>query len=109
NIQFVRERRFTSLQIARNPGIPIFWSAAVLLVGGLAVTFYFPHRRIRAIVAANANIPGSSLAKLAPLAKRDWSGQRDFFRCVDALEVRLGAKPVVKGRPDYPALVESTA
>jgi cytochrome c biogenesis protein len=109
NIQFVRERRFTSLQIARNPGIPIFWSAAILLVGGLAVTFYFPHRRIRAIVAANPTFPGSSLAKLAPLAKRDWSGQRDFFKCVDALEARLGTKPVVKGRPDYPALAESTA
>lgn len=101
-LQFVRERRFTSLQIVRNPGIPIFWSAAILLVGGLAVTFYFPHRRIRAIVAGNANMPGTSVAKLAPLAKRDWSGQRDFFRCVDALGCRLGTRPFVKGRPDYP-------
>jgi cytochrome c biogenesis protein len=108
-VQFLRERRFTSLQVARNPGIPIFWAAAVLLVGGLAVTFYFPHRRIRAIVASNAGAAGGSLAKLAPLAKRDWSGQRDFFRCVDALEACLAIRPVVKGRPDYPTLQESAA
>jgi cytochrome c biogenesis protein len=108
-VQFVRERRFTSLQVARNPGIPIFWAAAILLVGGLAVTFYFPHRRVRAIVSNGGSANAGSLAKLAPLAKRDWSGQRDFFRCVDALEARLGTRPVVKGRPDYPTLQESTA
>lgn len=108
-IQFVRERQFTSLQVARNPGIPIFWAAAVLLVGGLAITFYFPHRRIRAIVSSSAGHAGGSLAKLAPLAKRDWSGQRDFFKCVDALETRLETRPDVKGRPDYPPLRESTA
>lgn len=109
SVQFVRERRFTSLQVARNPGIPIFWAAAVLLVGGLSVTFYFPHRRIRAIVSNHGPSGAGSLAKLAPLAKRDWSGQRDFFKCVDAFETKLGVKPVVKGRPDYPTLQESTA
>ena len=31
---FVRERRFSVLQVARNPGIPIFIAASVLLVGG---------------------------------------------------------------------------
>ena len=84
SVHFVRERRFTVLQIAHNPGIPIFFVAAFLLVGGLAVTFYFPHRRIRAIVASvNDN---RSNVVLAPMAKRDWSGQRDFHRLVDALE-----------------------
>jgi cytochrome c biogenesis protein len=107
-IQFVRERRFTSLQVARNPGVPIFWTAAVLLVGGLAVTFYFPHRRIRAIIGGNGDTTGG-VAKLAPLAKRDWSGQRDFFKCVDALETRLDVRPIVKGRPDSPTLEQSTA
>src|SRR4051794_32326318 len=39
-VEFVRENRYTLLQVARNPGVPIFWIAAFLLVGGLAVTFY---------------------------------------------------------------------
>ena len=72
-LSFVRERRFSVLQAARNPGIPIFFAAAVLLVGGLAATFYFPHRRIRGIVAAAED---GSLGQLAPIARRDWSAKR---------------------------------
>lgn len=97
-VQFVRERRFTLLQVASNPGIPIFWTAAVLLVGGLAVTFYFPHRRIRAIIRP---LPGGAATiTLVPLAKRDWSGQRDFFRIVQDLETRLGVRATVRGHAD---------
>lgn len=87
-IDFVREKRFTLLQVARNPGIPIFIAASFLLVGGLAVTFYFPHRRVRGIVGA---LPcGGSRATLAPLARRDWSAGRAFERMTDGIEARLG-------------------
>jgi cytochrome c biogenesis protein ResB len=85
---FVREKRATLLQVGRNPGIPIFLAAAFLLVGGLAITLYFPHRRIRGIIAGAA--AGGSQATLAPLARRDWSGQRAFAQVVDRLEQRLG-------------------
>lgn len=88
HVEFVRDTRFTLLQVARNPGIPIFVVASILLVGGLAVTFYFPHRRLRGIVQ-----PGSdgvaSTAFLAPLARRDWSGQREFHRLLEILPARL--------------------
>ena len=86
-IDFVREKRFTLLQVARNPGIPIFFAAAFLLVGGLAITFYFPHRRVRGIVATT---PTGSQATLAPLARRDWGAQRAFERLLSDVEVRLG-------------------
>jgi cytochrome c biogenesis protein len=108
DVTFLRERRFTVLQVASNPGIPIFWIAAVLLVLGLSITFYFPHRRIRAIVGSGNLTSGTTALKLVPLAKRDWSGQRDFFRCIDALQTRLGATPIVKGRQDHPSSVEAT-
>ena len=83
-VDFLRETRFTLLQVARNPAIPLFIVAAVLLLGGLAVTFYFPHRRIRGIVQPTTN-GASSIAHVAPLARRDWSGQRDFHRIVASL------------------------
>ncbi|MBA3414638.1 MAG: cytochrome c biogenesis protein ResB [Chloroflexia bacterium] len=83
-ITFVREQRFTVLQVARNPAIPIFITAAVLLLGGLAVAFYFPHRRIRGIITASPG--GRTQATLAPMARRDWSAQRVFSRLVDDLE-----------------------
>lgn len=97
NITFVRERQFTLLQVANNPGMPIFWTAAFLLVGGLGVVFYFPHRRIRGIVEQRPD--GQFIARFAPLAKRDWSGQREFFRSVEALEQTLGSSPTIKQNP----------
>jgi cytochrome c biogenesis protein len=96
NIAFQRESRFTVLQVAYNPGIPIFIIAAVMLVGGLAVTFYFPLRRIRGIIQQSAE--GGTLM-MTPLAKRDWGGKREFFALVDNADKRLGVTGDLK-RPD---------
>ncbi|HEV2127640.1 MAG TPA: cytochrome c biogenesis protein ResB [Thermomicrobiales bacterium] len=96
-VLFDRESRFTVLQVAYNPGIPIFFIASVLLVGGLAVTFYFPMRRIRGIIQRSAE--DSSLI-MTPLAKRDWGGKREFFRVSEEVGKQLGVTPKVK-RPDH--------
>ncbi|HYI24942.1 MAG TPA: cytochrome c biogenesis protein ResB [Thermomicrobiales bacterium] len=92
-IEFEREVQWTLLQVAYNPGIPIFIIASVLLLGGLLSTFYFPLRRIRAIVTPT---PAGSMLVAVPLAKRDWSGKRDFFRTVAAVESDLNARPELK-------------
>ncbi len=76
SVTFDREGRYTILQVGYNPGIPIFIIAAFFLLGGLMVTFYFPHRRIRAILQPTE--AGTELS-LAPLAKRDYSGKREFY------------------------------
>jgi cytochrome c biogenesis protein len=90
SLTFLRERRFSVFQVARNPGIPIFFVAAVLLVGGLAITFYFPHRRVRGIVSATTN---GSFAHLAPIARRDWSAKRVFTQLAVKVGERLGVEP----------------
>lgn len=87
-VTFVRERQFSAFQIARNPGINIFYGASFLLVAGLAITFYFPHRRVRGMIS-NTPAGGSKLV-LAPLARRDWSGQQAFERLLTRLETRIG-------------------
>ena len=89
-LTFVREKRFSVLQVARNPGIPLIIVAAVLLVGGLAITFYFPHRRVRGIVSATQE---GSVARLAPIARRDWSAKRVFERLANDLGHRVGIEP----------------
>lgn len=89
-LTFERERRFSVFQVARNPGIPIFFAAAILLVGGLAITFYFPHRRVRGIVSAT---PDGSVAHLAPIARRDWSARRVFEQLARDLGKRLQLEP----------------
>ena len=96
NIQFVREHQFTLMQVASNPGVPIFWAAAFLLVGGLAVVFYFPHRRIRGIISPETDGSGQVSALFAPLAKRDWSGQRDFQQLCSDLAAVLNTTPIMK-------------
>lgn len=94
---FERESRFTVLQVAYNPGIPIFLIASVLLVGGLAATFYFPLRRVRGIIHQSAT--GNTLA-MTPLAKRDWGGKREFFDLVGRAGEHFHTTPTVK-RPDH--------
>lgn len=96
-ITFERERQWSLFQVAYNPGIPIFIIASVFLVGGLLVTFYFPLRRVRAMVSPTSG-QGASIVAM-PLAKRDWSGKRDFFTTIRQLETTLGVPAVVK-RPE---------
>lgn len=87
-VQFVRETRFTLLQVASNPGIPILFAASAMGMLGLVVTFGWPHRRVRALVRG---IPGGAEVLTAPLARRDWAGTRDFVATVAALQTSLGA------------------
>ncbi len=96
-VSFDREVQWSLLQVAYNPGIPIFAIASFLLVGGLLVTFYFPLRRIRAIVSPG---PQGATLMAVPLAKRDWSGKREFFQAVAALEATLEAKPEIRRPAD---------
>jgi cytochrome c biogenesis protein len=97
NVEFVRESRFTLLQVASNPGIPIFWVASLLLVAGLAITFYFPNRRIRGILSMAPGSSGSQL-ELAPLAKRDWSAKREFKIVAEKLADTLQTSPMITER-----------
>ncbi len=85
-VTFVRESQWSSLQISNNPGIPVFWLSALMLIGGLAVVFYFPHRRIRGIVAPTAD--GGAAATLAPIARRDWSARRTFEQFAERINAR---------------------
>jgi cytochrome c biogenesis protein ResB len=92
-VTFERESRFTVLQVGYNPGIPIFIIASFWLLGGLMITFYFPHRRVRGIISPE---DGGTVARLAPLSKRDWSGKREFFHVVEELNEDLGVEPEMR-------------
>ena len=87
-VQFVREQRFTLLQVASNPGIPILFAASLMGVLGMVMTFGWPHRRVRALVSDTTS--GTEIL-VAPMARRDWAGKRDFVTTVVALEAQLGA------------------
>ena len=86
-ITWTGTKPYSLMQVAYNPGVPIFLIAAVLLVGGLVITFYFPHRRLRAIVSPT---PNGAMISMAPLAKRDWSGKQDFLKTLGKVREKLG-------------------
>lgn len=93
SITFTRETRHSLLQVAYNPGIPIFFIASVMLIGGLAVTFYMPRRRLRGMIVQS---PEGTSVTLVPLARRDWSGKQDFFKVIESLTGSLAIHPEIK-------------
>jgi cytochrome c biogenesis protein len=104
-VTFERETRASVMQIANNPGIPIFIIASLMMVGGLVVVFYFPQRRIRGLIWRT---PDGFAAHLAPLARRDWSGKQEFLHVVADAEKALGITARVK-RPTGDEVREESA
>ena len=94
-ISFARDLQWSMLQVSNNPGIPIFWASAFMMIGGLAVVFYFPHRRIRAIVSSPS---GTQQIDLAALAKRDWSAKRSFESMILDMQRELPVTAVIVRR-----------
>jgi cytochrome c biogenesis protein len=81
---FVRERQFTGLIVARDPGVWLVWTGSLFLVGGIFLVFFFPHRRIW-LTARSADGPGSVL-RVAAKAKRDTAFEPQFRAVVAGLE-----------------------
>lgn len=77
---------YTGMVIKRDPGQGFIWIAYLSLVTGLALSFYFPRRRIW------ARLHGDHL-ELAMLAERYVDTEREFGRVLDDLAVRLKARP----------------
>ena len=83
---FQREVRFTGLQLTHNPGLPI-----IILGGGAdllqhVVTFYIPHRRVRALVVPRAD--GGATMHLGAQVKLDLFGAREFEKLTEEIRAK---------------------
>lgn len=67
-VTFARERQYTGLMVSRDPGEPIVWLGATLLMIGTCLTMFLRHRRIWVAVSADA---GGSLVRLASPDRHD--------------------------------------
>ena len=65
-ITFLREKQFTGIQVARNPGVNYVWIASALIVLGAALVFYFPQRRLWCLVHQEGGNTSVRLAGAAP-------------------------------------------
>ena len=83
---FVRERQFTGLIVARDPGSWLVWLGATLLVAGMFVVFFFPHRRVRASIKP---APGGSETAVAATWRNDARFEADFDDIVDDVQLAI--------------------
>ncbi len=74
--RFLREGRFTGLKVVKDPGVNIVWIASALMVIGLVMVFWFPHRRLWALVSPRAD--GGAEVRLAAASQRDLGLEKDF-------------------------------
>lgn len=89
---FLRERQFTGLIASRDPGAPLVWLGTILLVGGVALVFFFPARRLWARVRP---VPGGSQIQLAAITRHDVTFEAAFGTLIE--DVRAGLDPSRRG------------
>jgi cytochrome c biogenesis protein len=85
-ITWARNGAYTGMVIKRDPGQPLIWIAYLSLITGLALTFYFPRRRVWARLE-------NGRLDIALNAERYVNAEREFEELVEELSVRLGRRP----------------
>ena len=86
---FERTRQFTGLIVARDPGAIFVWVGSTLLVIGLFLVFFFPHRRVWVRVRKTS---GGSEILCASTMKRDVAFEPQFNQLVT--DIQLAGSPV---------------
>ena len=92
---FVRERQFAGLTVARDPGSTFIWIGSTLLVLGMCMTFFFPHRRVRAVVR-RSRAAGSEVG-VAAIRRRDEAFAAQFEHLVEDIRRALAGRPQPQG------------
>ena len=85
---FERTRQFTGLIVAKDPGAIFVWVGSTLLVVGLFLVFFFPHRRVWVRVRKSA---GGSEVRLASTMRRDAAFEPKFHQMVT--DIQLAGTP----------------
>ena len=91
----VREREFTGLVVAHNPGSWLIWVGATLLVVGMCIVFFFRHRRVRAVIRRT---PEGSTTTVAAAWRRDTTFEPEFRRLVDDIELAVTGASTTRSR-----------
>jgi cytochrome c biogenesis protein len=90
DVTFVRESRFTGLQVAKDPGVNLIWIAAALMVLGLMMMFYLPSKRLWAVCRQRPD--GATEVRIATTTERDFSQAKDFASLQERVRLALGLR-----------------
>jgi cytochrome c biogenesis protein len=88
NYTFERTRQYTSLIVAHDPGVNFVWTGSILLVLGLFLVFFFPHRRVWVRVRKTS---GGSEILCASTMKRDVAFKPQFNQLIT--DIQLAGTP----------------
>lgn len=86
-ITFNRESQYTRLNVAKDPGVTLVWLGALLLFGGFAIRFLFPHKRLWGRIVPRAN--GGAVVSMATLAHKDVAQGTEFDKLVTDIRSAL--------------------
>jgi len=81
---FERTRQYTGLIVTRDPGAVFVWIGSALLVLGLFMVFFFPHRRVWVRIRKTS---GGSEVLCASTMKRDVAFKPKFHQIVTDIEL----------------------
>jgi cytochrome c biogenesis protein len=87
DLTFVRERQFTGLIAAKDPGVPFIWAGCLFLVAGTALVFFFPCRRAWAQVRRGPG--GASSVRVAAVVRHDVGFAAEFEQLAAEIEQRI--------------------
>ncbi|MEP7379029.1 MAG: cytochrome c biogenesis protein ResB [Chloroflexota bacterium] len=91
-IGWAQASAYTGMVIKRDPGQSFIWIAYLSLILGLALSFYFPRRRVWARLAGDR-------LEIAMAAERYVDVDREFDRLKDELSARLRNRPESRLQP----------
>ncbi len=97
-VTFVRERQFTGLIVARDPGAVFVWLGAILLVGGIALVFFFPCRRAWALIRRRPD--GDTDVWVGAVVRHDVGFQAEFGRLSTEIEQAVAGQAAPHGRDE---------
>ncbi|MEI7743510.1 MAG: cytochrome c biogenesis protein ResB, partial [Chloroflexota bacterium] len=86
---FEREGQFAGLNVARDPGVTLVWSGALLLFLGFVIRFMFPHKRIWGRIVGRPN--GGAVLGMATLTQKDVSAGTEFEKLIQDIRAALAA------------------
>jgi cytochrome c biogenesis protein len=81
-VTFDEVSAYSGVIVKRDPGANIVWISFALLVAGLALTFYFPRRRVWARLAPDGEL------RLVARADREVDLRCEFTRLLEDLVAR---------------------
>ena len=94
-VTFLRERQYTGLIVARDPGALFIWLGSMFLIGGIALVFFFPCRRAWALIRRT---PDGSAVQVGAVIRHDVGFEAEFRRLGAEIEIALEGQPAAEGR-----------